>query len=181
MYLPKIVKEAIDESIKIASNKVLSKVYRKLIAKRPHVKDIIDFECDNTYHESVICDALTFNTSKQIKHDIEKRSNFIIYDTLESWSIATKIPFNTIRDFLDHDPICRGIKGGNTKKGIYTPGCYCMAPKQEGCGDYCSNHKNQNTSLVNGQDTSKIVLTNLKTYIEDKSMNKIDDNPFDFL
>ena len=43
MYLPKIVKEAIDESIKIASNKVLSKVYRKLIAKRPHVKDIIDF------------------------------------------------------------------------------------------------------------------------------------------
>jgi len=181
MYLPKVIKDAIDESIKIASNKVLSKVYTKLISKRPHVKDLIDFKCDDIYREDVIGDPLTFNTIKQIKHDIEKRSNIIIYATLESWSISTKIPFNTIRDFLDHDPICRGIKGGNIKKGFYTRGCYCMAPKQEGCGDYCSNHKNQNTSMVNGQDTNKIVLTNLKTYVEDNSRNRIEDNPFNFL
>jgi len=148
MYLPKVIKDAIDESIKIASNKVLSKVYTKLISKRPHVKDLIDFKCDDVYREDVIGDPLTFNT---------------------------------IRDFLDHDPICRGIKGGNIKKGFYTRGCYCMAPKQEGCGDYCSNHKNQNTSMVNGQDTNKIVLTNLKTYVEDNSRNRIEDNPFNFL
>ena len=181
MYLPLNIKEAIDESIKIHSNKVLSKVYIKLLLKRPHIESLLDFKTDEVCHKDIICDILTFNTIKQIKNDIEKQSNKIIYSTLESWSITTNIPFNTIRDCLDHDPICRGIKGANGKNNKYTRGCYCMSPKQEGCGDYCSNHKSQNISVVNRQDTNKIVLKNMKTYDENISVKEIDDNPFDYL